>query len=114
MQLIRLLRLDVGRTDYLSPLIDFFGDEFAEFRRRVRKNKTARLSKASFEIWIRESRTNLLIEPFNDLSRRVFGCTNTIQPLPRNPAQNRPSPVPVGAPTSALWWLPPVAAAYRL
>jgi hypothetical protein len=34
---IRLFRLDVGRTDYLSPLIDFFGDEFPEFGGRVRK-----------------------------------------------------------------------------
>lgn len=77
LQFIRLLWLDVGRTDYLSPLIDFVGDEFAEFGRRVRKNEAASLSKASFEIWIRESRTNLLIELFNDFSRRVFGCTNT-------------------------------------
>jgi hypothetical protein len=29
-----LLRLDVGRTDHLSPLLGFGGDEFAESARR--------------------------------------------------------------------------------
>src|SRR5260370_24608418 len=85
LQFVRLLRLDVGRMDYLSPLIDFFGDEFAEFGRRVRKSKAASLSEASFEIWIGESRANLLIELFNNSSGRVFGATNT-DPTPRLPA----------------------------
>ena len=43
MQFVRSLRFDVGGTDYLSPLIDFFGDEFAKFGGRVCKRQAAGL-----------------------------------------------------------------------
>ena len=39
------LRLDVGRTDHLAPLLGFIGEQLAEVGRRARKHSTPDISK---------------------------------------------------------------------
>ena len=42
----RSLRLDVGRSDHLAPLLGFVGDELAEVSGRARKHRVAQIGDA--------------------------------------------------------------------
>src|SRR5579864_2731743 len=68
-----LLRLDIGRSDYLSPLINFLAYEFAELHRGGCKRLTARLCKPRFEIGIGKSSSDFFVEFLDDPGWRVFG-----------------------------------------
>src|SRR5215510_13546540 len=72
------LRLDVGRPDYLGPLVGFGGDEFAEIGGRSRQRRTTQIDKARFHLGIGEAGVDLLVELVDDLDGRVPGCADPV------------------------------------
>src|SRR5205085_2097229 len=54
------LRLDVGRPDYLAPLLGVFDDELAEVGRRERKHRAAQVGKPRLHLGVGEARINFL------------------------------------------------------
>jgi hypothetical protein len=56
------LRLDVGRPDYLSPLVRFVSDELAEVGGRAWKCGGAPLGKPRLDFGIGEARVDLRVE----------------------------------------------------
>src|SRR5262249_22359968 len=67
-----LLRLDVGRSDHLAPLLDLFGDELGEVGGRARKHSATKIGKPRLHFGVGEGRVDLLIELVDDLSRRIL------------------------------------------
>src|SRR5262249_49243041 len=67
-----LLGLDVGRPDYLGPLLDLFGDEFAAIARRAGKGFAANGGKSRLDAGIGENRVDLLVEFVDDSCRRAL------------------------------------------
>src|SRR5262249_53732571 len=72
-----LLGLDVGRPDYLGPLLDLFGDEFAAIARRAGKGFAANGGKSRLDAGIGENRVDLLVEFVHDSCRRALGSADT-------------------------------------
>src|SRR5215831_9006243 len=68
------LRLDVGRPDHLSPLLDFFGNERLEIARRATEDNAAQVGELSLQLGIGEARIDLLVELVDDLGRRLCWC----------------------------------------
>src|SRR5215467_387080 len=65
------LRLDVGRPDYLGPLLGLVGDEHSEIGGRAGKRRAAQIGKPHAQLGISESGVDLQVELINDVS----GCT---------------------------------------
>src|SRR5262245_66224208 len=70
-----LLRLDVGRSDHLAPLLDLFGDELGEVGGRARKRSATQIGKPRLRFGVGEGRVELLIELIYELRRRILGRT---------------------------------------
>ena len=75
------LRLDVGRTDHLAPLLGIVDDELAEVGGRARKRLHAQFDEPRFERRISEGGVNLRVEDCDDLLRRVSRGANSIPPV---------------------------------
>src|SRR5262249_61121644 len=67
------LRLDVGRPDYLAPLLGFLCDELAEVGGRARKYLATEFGHPSLHRRLGERRVDFLVELVNDLGRGAFG-----------------------------------------
>src|SRR6516164_4504809 len=67
------VRLDVGRPNYLAPLLGFFGDELAEVGRRAHHHRAAQVGKPCFELGVDEARVDCLVEFIDHFGRRVLG-----------------------------------------
>jgi len=63
--------LDVGSPDHLGPLLGFGGDELTEVRGRHRHRLVAEVGKPSLDALIGEGGVDLVVEPLDDVSRRV-------------------------------------------
>src|SRR6478672_2742518 len=57
-----LLRLNVGRADYLSPLLGLFGDELAEIGRRATEHHAIQGGKPRLDFRIGEAGIDLLVQ----------------------------------------------------
>jgi hypothetical protein len=66
-----LLCLDVGRPNNFSPLVGFFGDEFAELGGRTRK-RWVHVGKPRLDLRVGKRGVDLSVKLANDLSRRVL------------------------------------------
>ena len=66
-----LLGLDVGRPDYLAPLLGFLSDELAEVRGRAGKWGFPEIGKPCLHLGIGKASVDLLVELADDLSWRV-------------------------------------------
>src|SRR5262245_62052175 len=75
---LALLRLYVGRPDYLRPLLGFVSDEFAEIGGRAHKYCAAQVGEPRLEFGIGKARVDFLVEPVDDFSRRVLRCTDAL------------------------------------
>src|SRR5262245_6096031 len=71
----RLLRLDVGRPDYLAPLLGFVGDELGEVGRRARKHCRAQIGNPRLHLGISEPSVYFFVEFVDYLRRRALGRT---------------------------------------
>src|SRR5262249_58742931 len=87
------LRLDAGKLHDLAPFLGFVGDELAEIGGRAGKRGSAQIGEPRLNFGIAEARIDLLVEPVDDICRRVLGRANTV-PLARpvNPHHIRPRP----------------------
>src|SRR5262249_19320977 len=59
---LALLHLDVGRPDYLAPLLGIVGDEFAEVGGRARERLAPQVGKPRLHLGIGEARVDLRVE----------------------------------------------------
>src|SRR5262249_59322406 len=66
------LRLDVGRPDYLAPLLGFLCDELAEVGGRARKYFTTEVGHPSLHRRLRERRVGFLVHVVYGLRRGDF------------------------------------------
>src|SRR5262245_52252361 len=66
-----LFGLDVGRPDYLSPLLGFLSDELAELGGRAGKWGFAEIGKPRLHLGIGEASVDPLVELADDLSWRA-------------------------------------------
>src|SRR4029077_10260019 len=71
------LRLDVGCSDHLCPLLGLFGDQFAKGGGRAWKHRSAQVDKPCLDSGIGEGGVDLRVELIDDFSRRVPGRTET-------------------------------------
>src|SRR5215813_15530099 len=74
----QLLRLDVGRADDLAPLVDVFGNEFAEVGGRTHKDCRSKFGKPVLDLGIGDHRIYFTMKPVDDGGRRVPGRDNAI------------------------------------
>src|SRR5215510_899712 len=65
------LRLDVGGSDHLGPLLGFIGDQLAEVSGRAGHCRASQVSEPRLDLGIGESRVNLLAEHIDDLGGRA-------------------------------------------
>src|SRR5262249_8263227 len=56
------VRLDVRRSDYLAPLLGFFGNERPEIARRATEDNAAQVGELSLQLGISEASIDLLVE----------------------------------------------------
>ena len=75
------LGLDVGRPDHLGPFLGFFRDQLAEVGGRAGKHRAAQVGKPRLELGIGEGGVDLLVEPVDNLCRRVLGAAEAIKAL---------------------------------
>jgi hypothetical protein len=71
-----LLRLDVGRSDHLAPLLGFIGDEVAEVGGRARNHRAAQVGKPRLDLGVGERGVDFLVELVDDLGGRFLGCAD--------------------------------------
>src|SRR5262249_56776561 len=64
---------DVGRPDYLGPLLDFFGNEGPEIGRRAGEDHAAKVGKVSPQLGIGQAGIDFLVERVDDLARGFPG-----------------------------------------
>jgi hypothetical protein len=73
-----LLRLDVSRSDHLSPFLGFLREVFSEIRRRTGKYHGTKLREPRLEFSIGEARIDLDVELIDDLGGRALGGADAI------------------------------------
>src|SRR5262249_5127797 len=71
------LRLDVGGSDHLGPLLGFAGDEHAEIAWRATEDNAAEVRELSPQLGIGEAGIDLLVEHVDDVGRCVCRCAET-------------------------------------
>src|SRR5262245_9587198 len=71
-----LFRLDIGGLYYLAPLLGFVGNELSKVGGRKSMHLTAQFRESRLDLGIGEPRIDCMVEPFDDLRRRVLGRTN--------------------------------------
>ena len=64
---------EVGRPDDRAPLFGFLGDELAELDGRQDERRGPELGQARIDSGIRKARIDVLVQPVDDLNRRVPG-----------------------------------------
>jgi hypothetical protein len=64
------VRLDVGRSDHLRPLLGVVGDELGEVGGRARQRRASEVSQLRLDFGIGEARVDLLVELLDDLGWR--------------------------------------------
>src|SRR5262249_8502952 len=69
-------RLDVGPPDHLCPFCRVVRDELLEVGGRKSMHLTAQFRESRLDLGIDEPRIDCMIEPFDDLRRRILGRTN--------------------------------------
>ena len=67
---------DVGRPDYLSPLLGFVGDELAEVDGRERKHVATQIRKPHLDLGLSKASVDLLVELLDDLGRCGVWCAD--------------------------------------
>src|SRR5580700_12320761 len=67
----RLFRLEAGGPHHLAPLLGFRRDEAAERGGRTRERLAADVGEARFHLGVGKRRVDLLVEPVDDLGRRI-------------------------------------------
>src|SRR6185369_17693201 len=67
------LRLDIRRSDDLAPLLGLVGNQCPKIGRRASQDHAAEFGDLGLELGISESRIDLLVEPLDNLDRRVPG-----------------------------------------
>jgi hypothetical protein len=73
-----LLRLDVGRPDYLGPLLDIVDDKLSKLSGRLGGHCYAtEISKAGSDSGVRDGEIDFPVEPINHRGRGIFWRTNT-------------------------------------
>src|SRR5215831_10398458 len=72
------LRLDVGRSDYLAPLLGFVCDKFSKVGGRHRHRRAAQIGKSCLDLGIGEGGIDFAVELIDDFSRRFLGCADTV------------------------------------
>ena len=77
-----LLRLDVRRSDHLSPFLGFRGDEAAKVGGRARNHCTAQIGEPCLKLGIGEGGVDLVVELVDDLGRRAGGSANAERVAP--------------------------------
>jgi hypothetical protein len=65
------LRLDVGRSDHLTPFLCLLDDDLVEFGRRARERRCAQVSEPRRDPGIDEPCIDLLVELVDDFDGRV-------------------------------------------
>src|SRR5258708_4440671 len=73
------LRLDVGRSDDLAPFLRLVRDKLFEFDWREHERRAAQIGEARLGFAIAKRCVDLLIEPVDDLRRRLLGRTDAEQ-----------------------------------
>src|SRR5262245_31514126 len=73
-----LLRLYACELYDLAPFLSFIGNEFVKGSSRARKHNPAGFSEARSCTGVGEACIDLLVEPFNDIGRRIPGRAETI------------------------------------
>src|SRR5882672_3521891 len=68
-----LLRLNVGRTDHLGPLVGFVRDEFLETVGRAWQDSAAQFAKPCLDARIGKARVDLPVQQGDDVSGRILG-----------------------------------------
>src|SRR5262245_65896347 len=68
--------LYVSKFDHLAPLLGFVGDELAEIGGRADERRAAEFGEPRLDLGMREAGVDLMVEPSNDLGRRVLGRTD--------------------------------------
>src|SRR5215831_8701364 len=72
------LRLDVGRPDYLAPLLGFVGGELSKVGGRAWKHRAAQVGKPRLELGISEGGIDFLVEFRDDFGGRAFGRADPV------------------------------------
>src|SRR5713101_364036 len=67
---IPLVDFDIGRPDYLAPLLGFGGDEFSEIGGRARKRRRTQIGEPRFYLGFGKSNVYLLVQFVDDFG----GC----------------------------------------
>src|SRR6202022_4699177 len=70
---LSLLRLDVGRSNHLAPLLGFLRDELSEIGRRAAKHRAVQVGKPYLDLGIGEAGTDLLVQLVDYLGGRILG-----------------------------------------
>ena len=73
---VRLLRLNVGCSDHLGPLLGIVGNELAKFSGCARKHDAAQVAELSFQLGIGDGLVDLFVELGDDLGGRVLGSAD--------------------------------------
>src|SRR5215510_1291304 len=76
------IRLNVGSTNHLAPLLGFVGDELSKLGGGAGKNRAAQFGEPRLDRRIGESRVDLLIEHIDDLDARSPGRSDS-EPVTR-------------------------------
>src|SRR5262249_23099378 len=72
------LGLDIASADHFGPLLDFFDDQLPAVGGRAWERPRTHLGQPCLELRIGKSRVDLLIQPVNDVSRRIFGRAHAV------------------------------------
>src|SRR5262245_27775094 len=74
------LRLDIGRSDDFAPLLGLISNQSSEIGRRASQDHASEFGDLGVELGIHESGIDLLVEPVDNLDRRIPGRTDAKKP----------------------------------
>jgi hypothetical protein len=70
------LRFDARDLDHLGPFRGFVGDELSEIGGRAHERRAAKLGEPRLDLGIGEASVDFMVQPADDLGRRVLGRTD--------------------------------------